>query len=265
MSVLRRAESAASWAFASLVLFYLLVPLIVVIPVSLTNGPIAHFPPQGLSLRWYRDFFNDRSWMAATRLSFELGIAVAAAATLLGLITSIALTRFVSKSVGALVRVLVLTPLIVPLIVSAIAMFLMIARLGLAFSFPGLFIAHTVLAVPYSVLVIENGLLHFDGSLEEAARTLGASRISTFRRVILPLILPSLVGSAVFAFITSFDEVVVVLLVGGATLQTLPAKMFIFLQNEIRPTPAAISALLIVGLVAAQLAAHLVRVRQTRR
>lgn len=256
------AQRAFSWLFACTVLFYLLVPLIVVIPVSLTNGQIAHFPPEGLSLRWYRDFFNDPYWMAATRLSFELGIAVAAASTLLGLITSLALTRFVSKTVGSLVRVLVLTPLIVPLIVSAIAMFLMIARLGLASTFPGLFIAHTVLAVPYSVLVIENGLLHFDMSLEEAAHTLGASKFSTFRRVIFPLILPSLVGSAVFAFITSFDEVVVVLLVGGATLQTLPAKMFVFLQNEIRPTPAAISTLLIIGLVVAQLAAHLMRIHR---
>jgi putative spermidine/putrescine transport system permease protein len=251
-----------SWAFAIVVLFFLLSPLIVVFPVSVTGGQIARFPPEGLSFRWYADFFSDPYWMTAVRLSFELGASVAVLSTLLGLVTGLAMTRFVPRSLVLLVRVVVLAPMIVPLIVSAIAIFLMMAHLHMVSTFLGLLIAHTILAVPYSVIVIENGFLHLDLTLEEAARTLGASRLTTFRWVTLPLILPSVVGSAVFAFITSFDEVVVVLLVGGASFQTLPVKMFVFLENEFRPTPAVVSSLLILGLVAAQLAARLLRFRQ---
>ncbi|HLJ62599.1 MAG TPA: ABC transporter permease, partial [Stellaceae bacterium] len=154
-----------SWAFALIVLFFLLAPLIVVVPVSLTAGEIAHFPPEGLSLKWYADFFSDPYWMSALRLSFGLGVSVALLSTVLGLATGLALTRFIPPGLKPLIRVLVLAPMIVPLIVTAIAMFLMMSRLGLVSTFPGLLIAHTILAIPYSVIVIENGLLHFDLAL----------------------------------------------------------------------------------------------------
>jgi ABC-type spermidine/putrescine transport system permease subunit II len=246
-------------AVSYVILFFLLAPLAIVIPVSLTAGNIAHFPPEGLSLRWYEEFFSDREWMHALWVSFSLGVVVAVLSTFVGLCAAFAMSRLLPPGIKSLIRVIVLAPLIVPAIVGAIAMFLMFSRLGLVSTFPGLVLAHTVLALPYSIVVLENGLLHFDASLEEAARTLGASRFTRLRRIVLPLILPSIIGSAVFAFITSFDELVVVLLVGGASFQTLPVKMFVFLENELRPTPAVISSLLIAGLLLAQGASYIVR------
>jgi ABC-type spermidine/putrescine transport system permease subunit II len=246
-------------AVSYVILFFLLAPLAIVIPVSLTAGNIAHFPPEGLSLRWYEEFFSDREWMHALWISFSLGVVVAVLSTFVGLCAAFAMSRLLPPGIKSLIRVIVLAPLIVPAIVGAIAMFLMFSRLGLVSTFPGLVLAHTVLALPYSIVVLENGLLHFDASLEEAARTLGASRFTRLRRIVLPLILPSIIGSAVFAFITSFDELVVVLLVGGASFQTLPVKMFVFLENELRPTPAVISSLLIAGLLLAQGASYIVR------
>jgi len=262
------AATAKNWPltiFAYAILFFLIAPLAIVIPVSFTAGDLSHFPPEGLSLRWYREFFSDREWMNALWISITLGLAVAALSTAIGLSAAIALARFVPDFIKPIARVFVLAPLIVPAVVGAIAMFLMLSKFGLVSSFIGLLLAHTVLSLPYSVVVIENGLLHTDPSLEEAARTLGASRLTRMRRVTLPLIMPSIVGSAVFAFITSFDEIVVVLLVGGASYQTLPVKMFNFLENELKPTPAVVSSLLVAGLITAQLASRFVRHRIDRR
>lgn len=236
---------------AYLILFFLLAPLAIVIPVSLTGGEIARFPPEGLSLRWYEEFFSNSEWMESVRVSFALATVVAVLSTVIGTCAAFALSRYVPDGLKPAIRLIVLAPLIVPAIVGAIAMFLMFSKLGIVSTFPGLVLAHTVLALPYSIVVIENGLLHFDASLEEAARTLGASRLTRLRRIVLPLILPSIIGSAVFAFITSLDELVVVLLVGGASYQTLPVKMFVFLENELKPTPAVISSLLIIGLLLA--------------
>lgn len=246
-------------ALSYLILFFLLAPLAIVIPVSLTAGITPHFPPQGLSLRWYKEFFGDREWMRALWVSFSLGITVAITSTVSGLCAAFAMSRLVPDGLKSIIRVIVLAPLIVPAIVGAIAMFLMFSQLGIVSTFQGLVLAHTVLALPYTIVVLENGLLHLDTSLEEAARTLGAGRFTRLRRIVLPLMLPSIIGSAVFAFITSFDEIVAVLLVGGASYQTLPVKMFVFLENELKPTPAVVSSLLIVGLLAAQGAAHLLR------
>lgn len=262
------APNATNWPLsivAYAILFFLLAPLAIVVPVSLTGGELSQFPPQGLSLRWYYDFFQDHEWMEALRLSFSLGISVALLSTMVGLAAALALARFTPNGLKPVVRVLVLAPMIVPGVVGAIAMFLILSRLGLVSTFPGLLLAHTVLALPYSVIVIENALLHLDPSVDEAARTLGASTGARMRRITLPLIAPSIVGSAVFAFITSFDEIVVVLLVGGARSQTLPVKMFNFLENELRPTPAVVSSLLILALVLAQIAASLVRRQMAKR
>ncbi|HWK97285.1 MAG TPA: ABC transporter permease [Pseudolabrys sp.] len=261
----RRPKNYVLAAIAYLILFFLLAPLTIVIPVSLTAGNVPSFPPQGLSLRWYHEFFADREWMRALWISFTLGIVVAITSTVTGLCAAFAMSRLVPDSLKPLLRVIVLAPLIVPAIVGAIAMFLMLSQLRLVSTFPGLVICHTILALPYTIIVLENGLLHLDASLEEAARTLGANRFMRLRRIVLPLMLPSIVGSAVFAFITSFDEIVAVLLVGGASYQTLPVKMFVFLENELKPTPAVVSSLLVVGLLAAQGASYLVRGALERR
>ncbi len=246
------------------VLIFLFLPLIVVIPISFNPGTVLRFPPDGISLRWYNDFFGDQRWLDAAWLSLRLGITVAILATVLALGAAVALTRFVTVG-KPLLRALILSPLIVPLIVTSIAVFEVFNELGLLRSFWGLVLAHTILALPFGVIIIESALRNVDVTLEEAAMSLGASRLVAFRRITVPLIAPGLFGAAVIAFITSWDEVVMVLFVGGARNQTLPVRMFQFLETQIRPTIAAISTLLIVALLIALVLRQLLILRQRRR
>jgi ABC-type spermidine/putrescine transport system permease subunit II len=247
------------WLFVFVVLLFLFLPLLVVIPVSFSPGSIIEFPPSGLSMRWYEDFFGDQTWLDAAWLSLRLGICVATLSTVLGLMVALAMTRFLKRG-RLLVRVLVLTPLIVPLIVTGIAMFDIMIQIGLARTFIGLLLAHTILALPLTAIVLESGLRHIDPALEDAAQSLGASPLRAFAAVTVPGLRASLVAAALFAFLTSWDEVVVVLFVGGATFETLPLKMFEFLETEVRPTIAAVSALLVLALVVTVAAPTLLRV-----
>jgi ABC-type spermidine/putrescine transport system permease subunit II len=243
-------------ALVVLVLAFLIFPLVVVIPESFSPSAVLQFPPVGLSLRWYQDFFNGPFWLDALRLSIELGVAVAVLSTAVGLLAAVALSRYVTLGRG-LLRAVVLSPLIVPVIVTAIALFDVMIRLNLVGTFPGLVIAHTILALPFPVIVLENALRSVDPNLEDAAVSLGASRLRAFVQVTLRMITPSLLGAALFAFMASWDEVVIVLFVGGALMQTLPVKMFEFLTTEVRPTVASASTLLILALVVGLLAVQL--------
>jgi ABC-type spermidine/putrescine transport system permease subunit II len=240
-------------ALVVLVLFFLIFPLVVVVPESFSPTAVLQFPPNGLSLRWYQDFFTGPFWLDALRLSIELGVAVALLSTVVGLLAAVALSRYVTVGRGPL-RAIVLSPLIVPVIVTAIALFDVMIRLNLVGTFPGLVLAHTILALPFPVIILENALKSVDPNLEDAAVSLGASRFRAFIQVTLRLIMPSLLGAALFAFMASWDEVVIVLFVGGALMQTLPVKMFEFLTTEVRPTVASASTLLILALIIGLLA-----------
>jgi len=257
------AARAALWALTVLVLVFLIFPLLVVIPESFSPSAILQFPPAGLSLRWYRDFFGNADWLDALRLSIELGVAVAVLATLLGLGAAIGVVRFIGVGRGA-IRALALAPLIVPVIVTAIALFEVMTRLGLVGSFVGLLLCHTVLALPFPFFILENALKSVDPTLEDAAVSLGASRARAFLKVTVPLIAPSIFGAALFAFLASWDEVVIVLFVGGALLQTLPVQMFQYLTTEVRPTIAAASTMLIGALLLGMLLARLLPAARRR-
>jgi ABC-type spermidine/putrescine transport system permease subunit II len=251
------AVHAGLWALTAGVLIFLVFPLVVVVPESFSPSAILQFPPASLSLRWYRDFFSDPSWLDSLWLSIELGLAVAALATLLGLGAAVAMVRFLSVGKGP-IRALALSPLIAPVIVTAIGLFDIMTRLDLVGTFPGLLLSHTVLALPFPVFILESALMAVDPNLEDAAVSLGASRLRAFWKVTVPLILPSLLGAALFAFLASWDEVVIVLFVGGALLQTLPVQMFQFLTTEVRPTIAAASTMLIAALLLALLGSRMV-------
>ena len=234
------------WVVAMAVIAFLLFPLVVVIPESFSPTTILYFPPHGLSLRWYQDFVNDPNWIPALWLSVRLGLSVAALATILGLAAAVGLHRYIKRGRGA-IRLLVVGPVIIPVIVSAIAIFDIMSRLRLVGTFEGLLLAHTILAVPFPIIILENALKSVDPTLEDAAVSMGASRLQAFYKVTLRLILPSVFGAALFAFMASWDEVVVVLFVGGAFLQTLPLVMYQFVTTEIKPTIGAVSTLLIVA------------------
>lgn len=260
--VLLMVTNIGLWTLTITVLSFLVFPLVVVVPESFSPSAILQFPPAGLSLRWYRDFFGDSSWLESLWLSIRLGLAVAGLATLLGLSAAVALVRFVRFGKRP-VRALALSPLIAPVIVTAIALFDVMTRLDLVGSFLGLLLCHTVLALPFPFFILENALKSVDPNLEDAAVTLGANRLRAFRKVTVPLILPSLLGAALFAFLASWDEVVIVLFVGGALLQTLPVQMFQFLTTEVRPTIAAASTMLIAALVLTLLLARIFALRRS--
>jgi putative spermidine/putrescine transport system permease protein len=239
---------ALLWGFTAMVLGFLLFPLLAVFPISVSADTILQFPPEDVSLRWYEDFFGDRTWTDALFLSLRLGVSVAVLATVLGLCTAVAITRYMRRGKGAM-RGLMLAPLMVPLIVTAIAIYDIAIDLRLVGTFQGLLLAHTVLALPFAVVVLESALKSVDPDLEDAAVSLGASRFQAFTKVTMPLLRPAIATSLLLAFITSWDEVVVVLFVGGAFEQTLPVRMFEFLTTQVRPTVAAASGVLIAAIV----------------
>lgn len=230
--------------FAHLVVLFMVLPLLIVIPLSFTPGTVFVFPPQGISFRWYEDFFGDERWVNAAWLSIRLGIAVAIVATVLGLGAAAALTRYVRRG-RMVVRGLLLAPLVVPPIVTAVAVFDVYSQVGLLRTFPGLVIAHTILALPFCLLVLESSLRSVDFSPYEAAVSLGGSNVRAWRTAVIPAIGPAVVASFVFAFLISWDEVVMAVFIGGARTQTLPLRMFEFLETQVRPTLAAISSLIV--------------------
>jgi putative spermidine/putrescine transport system permease protein len=220
---------------------FLMLPLLVVFPISLSSAAYMQFPPPGLSWQWYERFLDDPQWVDATVRSLYVGVATAILALALGVPLAFSLVRGKFPGRWLLDRI-ALAPLIVPTIILSIAVYGMFAKLKLIGEWYGLVIAHTVLALPFVVLVMSAGLRDFDRGLEQAAEGLGASRVRTLMRVTLPLLRPSLVSAGLLAFISSFDELVVALFLAGPNM-TLPKKMFDNILMEIDPTIAAVSVL----------------------
>lgn len=229
--------------FIALTCIFLLLPLVIVIPMSFNPKSYESFPPTGLSLQWYREFFTSSEWMGPLWLSVRVGVASAAVATVLGMMVAVALVRILRRG-RTIVRVGVLSPLIVPYILTAIASYDTYSRLGLAGTTLGLILAHTVLALPFTTIILAGALESVDRRLEEAAMSMGTTAVGAFLRVSVRLILPSVATAVVVAFLTSWDEVVVALFLSG-DVPTLPAQMFSFITTEIRPTIAAVSTLLL--------------------
>jgi len=230
--------------WAALVLVYLTLPLLIIFPISFSSAPYLQFPPPGFSLQWYRRYLDGPAWLDPTLLSLEVAGATTVLALLLGVPFAFALDRGRFPGRRALER-LATAPMIVPTIVLSIALYGVFARLRLIGEWYGIALAHTMLALPFVVIVVKAGLAGFDRNQELAAEGLGASRWRAIRRVTLPQIAPSLVSAAFLAFITSFDELVIAMFLGGSNM-TLPKKMFDNIRMEIDPTIAAISALQIV-------------------
>lgn len=224
-----------------LVFGFLLVPLLIVFPLSFSSAPFLQFPPPGFSLQWYERYLDDPVWISATVRSFKIAAATVALSLIIGLPLTFSLVR--GRYPGrAVLDQLMATPMIVPTIVTSIAIYGLFVHWHLVGTWYGLAIAHTLLALPFVMIVCGAGLRGLDRSLEHAAEGLGASAGTVMRRIILPQMGPSLISAAVLAFITSFDEVVVALFLAG-TQMTLPKKMFDNIRMEIDPTIAAVSVL----------------------
>jgi putative spermidine/putrescine transport system permease protein len=231
-------------AACSAIYIFLMLPLLVVFPISLSSAPYMQFPPPGLSWQWYERYLDDPQWIDATIRSLYIGVATAVLALVLGVPLAFSLVRGKFIGRGLLDRI-AMAPVIVPTIILSVSVYGLFAKLKLIGEWYGLVVAHTVLALPFVVLVMVAGLRDFDRTLEQAAEGLGAGRWRTLARITLPLLRPSLVSAALLAFITSFDEVVVALFLAGANM-TLPKKMFDNILMEIDPTIAAVSVMQII-------------------
>ncbi len=231
------------WSVCILVLLFMAIPTLIVVPVSLNTSQFLQFPPEALTLQWYREYLTDPKWIAATWLSFRIGVMVTILTTVVGTMAALGMVRGL-KGGNVWLNTLVTAPLIVPTIVYAIAILIFFSKIGMSGSYWGFVIAHSALAVPYVVLIASAALYRFDPATELAAQSLGASHFQAVWYVTLPAIRPALMAGAVFAFLTSFDEAVVSFFLANLTDVTLPRKMFENLQFFISPVLAAVATLL---------------------
>jgi putative spermidine/putrescine transport system permease protein len=249
--------------FAALVCVFLVAPILAIVPLSFSSGSFLHYPLPGLSLRWYAEFFGSDFWLPALWNTLIVGSIATVLATVLGTVAALGLWR--AKFLGHRVALAIIAaPMIVPEIIMAVGIYFAFAPLGLTNSFIGIILAHTALAVPFVVITVLATLSGFDRTLMRAAANLGANPVVTFFRVILPLILPGLVSGAVFAFAVSFDDVIVVLFLGGPGQRTLPRQMFSGINDNISLTITAAATLLIVISVALMACVEILRRRSER-
>ncbi|SFO50515.1 putative spermidine/putrescine transport system permease protein [Bradyrhizobium sp. Ghvi] len=241
-----RIRVAALWIWCVLVLIFLVVPIFVPVPLSFNSGSFFTFPLAGISIRWYEVVLGTPRWRAAIGNSLLVGAGATVLATFLGTLTAIGLSdpKFPGRR---FVVPLLISPLIVPVVVTAVGTYLFYARIGLANTYAGIILAHTVLASPFVVVTVGASLSGFDRNLMRATSILGAKPLTGFLRVMLPLILPGVLSGAAFAFVTSFDEVVVVQFLANAQQRTLPLEMFTGLREQLSPAITA-AATLMMGL-----------------
>lgn len=264
-----------TWYYAfrvicGLIFFFLIAPILVIIPLSFNVQPyftytreMLTFDPAGYSLRWYEDFFSSRQWMMSIRNSVIIGILATLVATVLGTIAALGLSRKEMPFRGLIMGILI-SPMIVPLIISAAGMFFFYSSVGLASTFPGVILAHAALGIPFVIITVTATLVGFDHSLTRAAASLGADPTTTFRRVTFPLIMPGVISGALFAFITSFDEVVIVLFVAGVEQRTIPREMWSGIREQISPTILAVATVLVLFSIALLTTIELLRRRSER-
>ncbi len=231
-------------AFTVLVCLVLLGPIVVVVLVSFSADSYLAFPPSSLSLRWYARFLGDPRWEAALVNSLVTAAMCCVASTVLGFLAAYAFVRGRLAMRGALMS-LMLLPLIVPSIITAIAIYFLSTRLGMIGSRLWLALTHAVVALPIVLILAQSTIQGIDPALERAALVFGCTRWGVLRRVVLPLAAPGIVSAALFAFLASFDELVISLFVSGVSAQTLPVRIWNSLTLELEPTIAAVSAVLI--------------------
>lgn len=236
--------SLLAGAFVALILFFLILPTLIVIPISFGSAPYIEFPPRGLTLRWYVEYFTDPDWIDATLFSLRIALATTVTATFIGTLAAIGLVRGDMPGKSA-VLALALSPLIVPHIIMAIALYLFFSPLRLTGNFFGFLLAHTMLTVPYVVISVAAALQRFDPIHEMAALNCGASRTRAFFEVVLPQIAPGVVTGAVFAFVSSFDEATIAFFISGIEGKSITRKLFEDIDFNLTPVIAVVSTILV--------------------
>ena len=234
-----------------LIFFFLIAPIVVIIPLSFNAQDFFTFTPEmlslnpdGYSLKHYQDFFTNDAWQQALWNSFRIAPMATVLSVTFGTLAAIGLSQQ-HVPFRRLIMAILISPMIVPLIISAAGMYFFYSRIGLQGTYWGVVLAHAALGIPFVIITVTATLVGFDRSLTRAAANMGADPVTTFFRVQMPLILPGVIAGGLFAFITSFDEVVVVLFVGSAGQKTLPWQMFTGLREQISPTILAVATILV--------------------
>lgn len=253
------------------IFIFLITPILIIIPLSFNAEPyftftegMLNFNKTAYSLRWYQDIFyngmaapeatsaswwsdmwNNAQWIRSTRNSFFIAICSTILATGLGTLAALGLSR-PEMPYRAAITSLLISPMIVPLVITATGMFFFYSDIGLAKTYLGVILAHTTLGIPFVIITVTATLSGFDRSLIRAAQSLGADGWTTFKKVIMPLILPGMISGALFAFITSFDEVVTVLFIADVEQRTIPRQMFSGIREQISPTILAVATVMVV-------------------
>jgi putative spermidine/putrescine transport system permease protein len=258
--------------FCGLVFFFLIAPLFVILPLSFNAEQYIHFSakmlaldPEGFSLRWYEDMIygTKNPWGLATKNSLIIAFFATIGSTLLGTVAALGLSSRHMPYKAAFMALLI-SPMIVPLIISGTAIFFFMAKVGLAATHTGIIIAHIILGTPFVVITVTATLTGFDHSVTRAAASLGSNPVHTFRKITLPLIMPGVISGALFAFVTSFDEVIVVLFLAGLENTTIPIQMWVGLREQLSPTILAVATCLIIMSTLILVSAELLRRRSDR-
>jgi putative spermidine/putrescine transport system permease protein len=244
-------------------LLFLITPIVVVIPLSFNTESLFNYPMRGFGFRWYEAILHSDAWQRALSNSLVVGVATTLTATALGAIAAVGLDRLPRRWRAALVGILI-SPMIVPGVVVALGLFLFYSPLGLAGTLTGIVIAHTILGIPFVVITLSAALLGFDSNLIRAAANLGAAPLTAYRRIMLPLLLPALIASALFVFVTSFDEFIVVSLLAGPEQYTLPLQMWAGVHDDVNPTILAAATLFVLASVLVLIAVEVLRRRAAR-
>jgi putative spermidine/putrescine transport system permease protein len=261
-----RSEIAFHWGlrvFVGMVLLFLVAPILAIMPLSFNSDAFFSYPMPGYSLKWYHEFFTSDRWMSSVRLSVVLAFFTTILATALGTCAALGLSRS-NLPLRATITAILISPMIVPVIISALGMFFFYSKIGLTGTIPGLVLAHTALATPFVVITVTATLSSFDRTLMRAGESLGANPTTVFFKVVMPLILPGMISGALFAFVTSFDEVIAVIFIAGPEQRTLPRQMFSGIREQISPTITAAASILIVFSTLLLITIELLRRRSER-
>ncbi|MBC2887644.1 ABC transporter permease [Ochrobactrum sp. CM-21-5] len=243
-AVANAVRSLLLYGSACVVIFFLILPILVIIPISFSADQYLKFPPSGFSLQWYRRFFLPPEWMESLWLSVRIAIMSTVMTLAVGVPGAIAMVRgrFPGKSI---IYAILLSPMIVPTIITGVAIYLFFSKLGMIGSPVAMALGHTVLALPLMIIIVSASLQGFDQRLEQAAYSLGAGRLQTFRYVTMPLIAPGVISGTLFSFLSSFDELIVPLFLAGTSSFTLPVRIWNSVFMQVEPTIAAVSTFLI--------------------
>jgi putative spermidine/putrescine transport system permease protein len=225
------------------VLLYLVLPILIVAPMSFSSARFLTFPPPSLSLRWYQEYIGNPAWMQATLVTLTVAVCTVAIATPLGVSAAYAISQSKLR-IMRIIHAALLLPLMVPIIITAVGIFFVYAKVGLIATMSGLVLANVMLALPYVIISVVAGLQSFDMTQEMVARSLGMNRLRSFFAVTLPQIKASVIAGGIFAFISAMDETIVAIFISGGQYQPLTKRMFTALRDEIDPTIAAISTLM---------------------